>query len=398
MVFRVIIRHQPDELEKIPKLPKSSLLEVLFTYFRFHSETERNMNVFLKWASSLAAILISTTATSANQGIPAPALEDDSNYNEYWEHQFLFEDGSLATSQFLIANFPISKHHGLQMGTLEGPVTGDFGPRVIVKNGRSKSGWHYDADEPSLTIFQHKLSGQAPGYIVSLSNTAAEMEILFTTTEESIPVIAANNPYGLPEVTVYAPVARAFGRWRPGPEIGGAGPSGDWRTLGHGRGYALHVVQSQALEDSFHQWRRLTALSGSGGQLPILHEFATAQDGLHGVGVLVGGLANPRELTNLVITAEGDRWHVKANLPDGQLYGTVQLVSPFEDLIVADMLNGVEKLVAGSLSAIKRHKWRARYAFTINSAASSRQLKGEAIAEDILVGKPPAKRNRRLRR
>lgn len=344
----------------------------------------------------LLVICLSGTVL-ADMGIKEPSLSDKRGYNEYWEHQFLFDDGTFATSQFLIVNFPLSKHHGLQIATLEGPAVSDRNGRIIVKNGRSRSGWDYDSTDAALSIFQHRLSGRSPGFLLELWNTAAEIDILFTSGDEAVTLVPQDNEMGLPAVSVYAPGSRSFGRWRPGPEIGGPGPEGAWRPLGHGNGYGLHVIDDRGADQSLRRWRRITALSGSGGLLPILHEFTTPSGDMHIVGVLSGGFGAPPRLDGLAITGDGSQLRVNSQTEGRKLSGTVTLTEPLEDLIVSDLLSGVEQLAAGSLATIKRYRHRARYDLTYETNGATQRLRGEALFETIEVG-GKKKRNRRLRR
>ncbi|MEX0298087.1 MAG: hypothetical protein AB3N28_03395, partial [Kordiimonas sp.] len=227
---------------------------------------------FSKFFAPAAVFLLAAYSSSTIAGtIEQPRLYDDSDYNEYWEQQFLFDNGTMVTSQFLIANFPFSKQHGLMVATLK--KTGS--DAVIVKNGRKRDGWNFDETEPRLSIFQHELSGNHPGYLVRLDNTAAEVDVLYTSKAEAIPLTLEGNPLGLPELSIYAPTARAEGRWRAGPEIGGAGEEGNWEELGTGGGYGLHVVQKNSLNSSIRRWQRFTALSGDGDYAPIIHAFET---------------------------------------------------------------------------------------------------------------------------
>jgi len=347
------------------------------------------------WMLLLVTCLARTAL--AETGIKEPSLSDRRGYNEYWEHQFLFEDGTFATSQFLIVNFPLSKHHGLQIATLEGPAVSDRNGRIIVKNGRSRSGWHYSGADPALNIFQHRLSGRSPGFLLELWNTAAEIDILFTSGDDAVTLVPKDNELGLPAVSLYAPGSRSFGRWRPGPEIGGVGTEGAWRPLGHGHGYGLHVVDDRGVDQSVRRWRRITALSGSGGMLPIIHEFTTPSGNMYTVGVLSGGFGAQPLLERLEITGDGQQLQVHSQSQGEKLSGTVTLTDPLEDLIVSDLLSGVEQLAAGSLATIKRYRHRARYDLTFEANGATQHLRGEALFETIEVG-GKEKRNRRLRR
>lgn len=337
----------------------------------------------------VATVTASTTAEEA--GIQPPNLSDSRDYAEYWEQQFYFETGSLLTSQFLITNLPISKHHGLMIASLKLPGE----PAVIIKNGRRRDGWNFDGNIPQLTIFQHKLKGRPPGYMLQLYNTAAEVDALFNPKLDPIVLVGEDNDLGLPTISLYAPDVRAFARWRPGPEIGGPGPDGDWRSLGHGSGYALHVRQDVPLGRVLRRWVRVTPLDNGGPFTLILHHFETPSGRTRTEAILVPRFGNPTKLEGFALEGLIEAGRLEINGPG--LQGTILPKEELETFLIADQLNGVEKLVAGSLANISRYRWLANYELEGMVEGQPYSLAGTAIVEEILVGKGTKNRRRRRR-
>lgn len=350
-------------------------------------------------ASAIALLLsaagMSFTLSVSASSIDEPRLYEDSDYNEYWEQQFLFGDGTMVTSQFLIANFPFSKQHGLMVATLKRPEENT----VIVKNGRQRDGWNFDASEPKLSIYQHQLAGAHPGYLVRLDNTAAEVDILYTATNGAIPLIDKDNNLGLPEVSLYAPTAKAYGRWRAGPEIGGAGTDGDWQELGAGGGYGIHVVQRENMNASLRRWKRFTSMDSKGAFEPVLHEFETPKGDEKKILILISKFGDPIRFEDVTLTENGSdkSWKVSAQGNGATLSGTLKANGNIDEFILEDHLNHLEKLAAGSLSDIKRYRYSGEYSMTLTVNGKDHALSGRALAEDIHLGEVK-KKKRRARR
>ncbi|MBL4782904.1 MAG: hypothetical protein JKX92_11745 [Porticoccaceae bacterium] len=339
--------------------------------------------------------------------IEAPALYADTDYSEYWEQQFLFDNGTMVTSQFLIANFPFSKRHSLMVATLKQPGE----KTIIVKNGRKRSGWHFDSAAPRLAIYQHELSGTHPDYRAKLHNTAAEIDLTYTASRNAVQLVSANNKLGLPEVSILAPYAVATGKWRPGPEIGGAGPEGDWKDLGRGKRYALHVLQRKNLNKVLRRWFRFTALantenSPAGSQTkapeaytPILHRFETPSGEILSVLILLSPSEAPIRFDDIQLTTiKGQHaWRISAATAGVEITGTLETTATVDDFILSDHLNTLEKMVAGTIANIARHRYAATYALTLKQGGKQIMLQGRALAEEIILSKIKKKQRRQRR-
>lgn len=345
--------------------------------------------VWVRFISIFALFGIYVPASAQFDNI-TPILSDERDYAEYWEQQFYFETGALLTSQFLITNLPISKHHGLMIASLKLPDQ----PAVIIKNGRGREGWNIDSGNKKLSIFQHELEGRYPGYMLQLSNTAAEVDTLYNARLEPIELVAEDNELNLPHITLYAPWARSFARWRPGPEVGGQGPDGEWLPLGYGTGYGIHVVQNSPLARTLRRWVRVTPIQSEGAYAPIIHHFETPSGPTRTETILVPRFGKPIKLGGVVInsyeaqilTLEGDG-----------ISGAVTVDKDIEAFLIADQLNGIEKLVAGSLADIERYRRLVSYSLEVQVDGITHLISGTALLEEILIGKERVNR-RRIRR
>ncbi len=327
---------------------------------------------------------------SAQPTTIAPVLSDERDYAEYWEQQFYFETGALLTSQFLITNLPISKHHGLMIASLKLPGE----PAVIIKNGRGRDGWTFSGDAPNLAIFQHELEGAHPGYKLRLHNTAAEVDVLFNAKHDLIELLPKDNELNLPEITLYAPIVRSFARWRAGPEIGGQGPGGEWQPLGHGKGYGLHVIQRVPLARTLRRWVRATPIESEGEFAPLIHHFETPSGATQTEVILIPRFGASEKLGNVAVRLNGAGELVF----DGRkASGTITTDIELETFLIKDQLSGVEKLVAGSLADISRFRRLAKYKMIVEVDNVTHLISGTALLEEILIGKERRNR-RRIRR
>jgi len=347
------------------------------------------------WAAENVAVAPEkNTGLAASALITAPLLSDNRDYSEYWEQQFLFDNKTLATSQFLIANLPFSKHHGMQVATLKQPRK----DAVVIKNGRKRSGWNFSASEPMLTIFQHKLSGGTPDFSLQLHNTAAELDVSFAAPAGALPVVAAGNKLGLPQITLYAPTARAEARWRGGPEIGGPGPDGPWHEIGAGFGYGLHVVQQKVPNTVLSRWWRFTGAPSKAAVNPVLHAFETPKGKRYYALYLLADDGTSIRFDVNEFKAEDNReWQLKAKADGKTLAGSITLSDKLETFNLKDQLNALEALAAGSVADVTRLRYAAVYKFELVENSTKTTLEGTALAEDILMGEIKEKRRRKRR-
>ena len=327
-----------------------------------------------------------------------PRLGKAKHYNEYWEQQFLFDDDTLVTSQFLITNLPISKQHGIMLASVKPPAV----PSLIIKNGRKRSGWSVGADAPSISIFQHSLSGSDREYSMELKNTTAELSLAFKAPARKIVLTGPNNKLGLPEVTLYAPTATGKGRWRTGPEHTGRDTYSPWQNISEARGYGLHVVQDSKPDQSLKRWQRFTSITSPSGNnyQPILHSFETQKGASETILVLTAPVGEPIRFEKVTIVPNQDAsgWTILADNGVHRIEGSVENIKKLEQFNMASHLNGLEKLVAGSMAKIKRSRQVAAYNFSLQASGNETIISGQALAEDISFGKPLKKKRRRPRR
>lgn len=308
-----------------------------------------------------------------------PTLENEKQYSEYWEQQYLFDSGALLTSQFLIANLPISEHHGMVVATLKLPER----ETIVVKNGRNREGWSYNQASRGLGIFQHKIWPENDAYLMRLKNTAAEVDAAISIVPDTAVIMPEGNAYGLPNITLYAAPAIAFGRWRAGPEIGGEGSEGDWVRLGLGVGYGLHVRQSRAPNAVIKRWQKFIPIENSSATVPILN-FFEFWDGRTVAVVLLhqeksGWLrqvlecSTATEIADASVTCSNDETSIEGS------FGTAMQIEEFN---LQDELNVLEKMAAGSLADISRTRAKVPYQLRIKIDQDDLDLQGEALVED----------------
>jgi len=328
----------------------------------------------------------------------APLMSDKSHYSEYWEQIFLMDDGTLFTSQFTIANFPFSKHRGLMLSTIVWPD----GKTVVIKNGRSRKGWDYDAVNHQLKIYQHTFKPTEDGYALHLHNTAAEARMDFMPVAAPLTFLKwadGKSDYG---VTYYAPEAVGKVSWRPGPEIDGPGDDGPWMALGSGTGFGVHVIQTDSLENMFSSWMRAMPLGKPGEDRPVFNWMVKPDGKTVAQLVMLDGRGKPVTLTDVQFDQDedGKLWHVRAKGGGLEVKGAYRLEKPVDTFSLADHLTAIEKMAAGTLAQLKRQRYQASYDFTLSRNGHKTALKGKALAEILKLDadKKTVSKKRRIRR
>ena len=166
---------------------------------------------------------------------------------------------------------------------------------------------------------------------MQLTNTAAEVDILFTKDYASINLVPNHEARRLPKVTLYAPTAQAFGRWRAGPEIGGAGENGSWNDLGWGFGYGIHVVHTEQPNKQMKKWVRFSGLPENSEAAPILHIFETPNGKQTRSLILLQEATQPiifEEITFKPTTPKS--WYVSGRYADGTIEGEITISETLE--------------------------------------------------------------------
>ena len=326
-----------------------------------------------------------------------PTLSKGSGYNEYWEQQFLFDGDILLTSQFLITNIPLSRNHGIMLASIKEPNA----PSLLIKNGRSRSGWSHNAEIPLLAIFQHELKGPFPNYQLTLDNTAAQAIVDFKTLANPIELMASDNPDNLPAITLYIPAAVATGKWRKGPANRAGDSYGDWHQLTNGSGYALHARQTAESSTSLSRWIRLNGLvQRANERVPILHQFHKRDGSKHTILLILknGEIEARFEGVELKDSSSSDTLVIRAMDSEWQIKGTIIKRKLLEEFNIEDHLNGVEKLVAGPTVKVERQRFVTSYNISIASEQGVELLSGDALMEDIILPQPKQSKRRRVRR
>ena len=334
-----------------------------------------------------------------------PALLDTKNYSEFWQQVFLFEDGTFITSEFLVANFGFSTHHGILLSTLVRPN----GDRYIIKNGRTRSGWNFKADPFSINIYQHSLIKDQGGYDLTLDNTMAQVNLNLTSQAEpwSAERLMGKKKKIWQDVDFFAPALLAEGYWTPGPETE---LKEDYETrfeLKGGVGFAMHGVQSENLHELMSSWLKLFGFGKTGKAKPFLSSVMNINDGQENSFMMSwDGLEN-EAFKNITIktikTQTIDETEVpkiieiEANAGDKTLKGTIQLNKILETFVLNNHLNALEKVSASSQPKLKRFRFQADYSFLIEKMGEKSNIEGQALGEYIDVVPPKGIRRRRSR-
>ena len=132
---------------------------------------------FKKVFSQIVVVFLFSVTSVFSQEIDniRPQMLEDKNYTEYWEQYFYLSDGTLITSQFLVANFPwpVGKNHGIMLSTLITPK----GELYVIKNGRKFGEWGYKEENLDLFIHTHRLNRNGDEVNLRLENTMAIVDI-----------------------------------------------------------------------------------------------------------------------------------------------------------------------------------------------------------------------------
>lgn len=349
--------------------------------------------------------IFSGSASSQVSAPFAPQLLEQGEYSEYWEQFLVFEDGTILSSQFLIANFPFSRHRGIMVSSLLLPD----GERLVIKNGRSRKGWVFAPDGSAISIYQNVLAATDSGFRLKLHNTLAELELQVASVAQpwKAPRLHSQRSSGWLDFDLYAPQATAQGRWRPGPEIG-ADPLGPWQPLEGGRGMGLHLVLTAGLPDLMQSWLRVTAL-GSLDDPGFFLSNVTRPDGQHqNVLLLMRPGQENLEFTGLSVEILETQRIEDADLPkllrlkaqNGAygLEGTIRLDRFLEYFNFLDHLNSIERILATSMPPVRRLRFLATYEMVLTGPGTPFALSGKAFGEQTAVGTPDDKSRKRRRR
>ena len=358
--------------------------------------------------SFVAAIYFSSFSASANSlNHLKPLMLEDKNYTEYWEQYFYLSDGSLVTSQFLVANFPwpVGKDHGIMLGTLVTPE----GELHVIKNGRDLGEWGYDKNALDLFIHTHRLKASENEYSVHLENTMAVVDLQLTSNQPSIDHNKFSSDNGSIETSYYSPSLTGNGNWQLGSEAG-YDPAGPVHNVDHATGFGVHVVMTEKVDQLIRNWARVVGV-GKESIKPFLSSITRPDSNEDIIFKLFDGNKTLDEFSDVSleyknITKEKDASYpntidISAKGKKGTLEGTFKYSKKLSHFNLTDHLNFFEKSFATSNPVVSNFRYLVDYNLVYKTSEGEKVLTGKALSEftDILPAKKaPAKKRRRNRR
>ncbi len=210
---------------------------------------QNNYNIYCHSTGNIRTII---------QDNNSPAMLDNNNYTEYWEQYLYLNDGSLITSQFLVANFPwpVGDEHGVMLGTLVTPE----GELFVIKNGRDLGEWGYSKNALDIFIHTHRLKQQNGGYSVHLENTMAIVDMELTHHLTTFDHNKYSSEDGFIDTSFYAPFLSGRGNWQLGPEAG-FDTGGPVHNADQVTGFGVHVLMTDKVDKLINNWARVEGVS-----------------------------------------------------------------------------------------------------------------------------------------
>lgn len=335
-----------------------------------------------------------------------PMMLEDKNYTEYWEQYYYLSDGSLVTSQFLVANlpWPVGKNHGIMLGTLVTPE----GELYVIKNGRGYGDWGFKEDAFDIFIHTHRLNGSGDDVHLHLENTMAIVDI---NSKSPIPAFAHDSyssEDGYIETSYYAPSLKGYGNWQLGEEAGFS-PNGPVNNADITEGFGVHVLMTDKVDQLIKNWTRVTTIGESNHKV-FLSAINRPDDKKDTIFKLFVAEKTLDEFSEVEIkyenmTKEKDasyprKLKIKAKGENGTIEGEVIFTKKMDHFNLNDHLNFFERSFAKSNPVVTNFRYIADYNLVYKTAEGEQQLTGKALSEyaDIQPVKKAASKDRRRRR
>lgn len=365
----------------------------------------RIISFLISFAATLC--LNSYTALANDPDHTKPLMLEDKNYTEYWEQYFYLSDGSLVTSQFLVANFPwpVGKDHGIMLGTLVTPE----GELYVIKNGRDLGEWGYDKSALDLFIHTHRLKASKDEYSVHLENTMGIVDLELVSNQPAINHKNFSSDDGFIKASFYAPSLTGNGNWQLGPEAG-FDPAGPVHNVDHATGFGVHVVMTDKVDKLIRNWARIVGV-GKEGIKPFLSSITRPDSDEDIIFKLLDGEKTLDDFSDISVkynnvTKEKDGRYPKiigisAKGENGTLTGTFKYSKKLSHFNLTEHLNFFEKSFATSNPVVSNFRYLVDYNLVYKTSEGETILTGKALSEytDILPAKKaPAKKRRRNRR
>ncbi|NOZ43385.1 MAG: hypothetical protein GXP02_09555 [Alphaproteobacteria bacterium] len=333
-----------------------------------------------------------------------PQMLGDQYYKEYWEQNFIFDDGTFVTSQFLVANFPwpVGKKHGIMIATVVRPD----GQRLIIKNGRNLGGWGFDPKKFNIFIYTHRLSSKGDKDVIHLGTVG--QDVIDITGKSAVAPLDHKRfsaDGGYMDSSFYLPYFNGEGRWKirwdkKQPFVTGAGRV---------QGFGTHVLFTGKVETLLKSWLRVRGLRQKDRQsVPFLSSIQRPNGSRDIIFTLKKPDGKLVRFSNITLKYKDIRaGNNKSSFPtvvditasndNGRLTGTIHFSRKIDYFNINDHLNFFERSFAGSRASVTNYRYIADYNMVYSTAQGSEKLTGRALSEyqDVL---PPAKKKRRRRR
>ena len=324
-----------------------------------------------------------------------PQFLSGERYSEGWDQYFLFDDGSLLSTHFVVTNFGIGEHRGLVIGTL----VGADGTTLTIKNGRARRDWSHAPDGLDLRIASHQLSEHAGRYRLSLNNASGEVEVDFHAVAEPWRIGRTWESADAKEyqrVSVYAPAANATGRFRLGPRSGGDPVNEPWSVLGQGSGFGLRYVNSVALALIATDWVRVFPLRGEQTLAPALNVLSKTVGGRSAQFAIVnretGRLLHADEVAVEYDSIEHaghrgriydvpNKFSARGQGPGFSFSGTIVAVRFIHAFDLVEELKPIERFFVQFTKTPVHFRYLADYDIDFASEGTTSRLTGKALVE-----------------
>ena len=335
-----------------------------------------------------------------------PLLLEEKNYTEYWEQYFYLDDGSLVTSQYLVANFPwpVGKDHGIMLGTL---VTPD-GKQYVIKNGRKFGKWGYKEDSLDLFIHTHRLTGDGNKFTVHLENTMATANLELTSNIEPFNHESYSSNDGFIETSFYAPSLNGNGNWQLGPEAG-FDPPGPIHKVTKAEGFGVHVLMTDKVDKLIQNWTRVIGI-GTSEEKPFLSAIIRPDGTEDFILKLITDNSVSDQFSNVKIKYKDMKKDNNVEYPKeielsatsdkGTISGSIKFNKKFSHFNLKEELNFFERSFAKSSPSVINFRYSADYELVYKTQAGEKILSGKALGEytDISAAKKAPTKRRRNRR
>lgn len=335
-----------------------------------------------------------------------PQMLKDKYYKEYWEQIFLFDDGTLVSSQFVAANFPwpVGKKHGIMVASVIAPD----GKKSIIKNGRNPGGWGFDPEKFDIFIHTHRLKSDGENYDINVGTVGRNLvKVKGKMDMPSLDHGKIESKNGFMESATYLPYFQGEGTWiieddKKIPAVSGGGKV---------QGFGIHAIYTDPVEKLLKSWYHVSGLQGQDNDQPV--PFLSAIEKTDDSHDIVLTLKNSTgELTRFsdvsIEYKEMKKGKKKSSYPTvievkaengaESLIGTFRLTRKIDHFNFNDHLNFLERSFTRSRASITNYRYIADYDLSYVTASGTQKLNGKALSEYQDVQPPKKKRSSRKKR